>query len=52
VPHDHHAPRSPAPPRTGMGSLLARGSRPIHNAREPLKEPVKRAFHQAIDGTG
>jgi hypothetical protein len=52
VPHDHHAPRSPPPPRTRMGSLVARGSRFIPRTREPAKEPVKRAFHQAIDGTG
>ena len=58
MPHDRHAPRSSTPPRTGMGSLVARGCRPAdparpnHLTREPAKEPAKRAFHQATNDTG
>ena len=41
-----------------FGSLVARGCRPAdpaqpnHITREPAKEPLKRAFHQATNGTG
>ena len=52
MPHDHHSPRSPAPPAAGVRSPFARAfPKPISGGRS-MKEPAKRAFHEATGGTG
>ena len=48
MPHDHHAPRSAAPPAAGIRS---RFPRPISSSK-PAKKLAERAFHEATYGTG